>query len=281
MPYWDHPLAPTATEQRLLYSDAFKQIRRDDTDEVLGMAKSTYALIDNKTFGDTIDAIMGSDLGRRLNFDAVVSLDGGRSIAATILVDEPFQIPTDPSLTANYANFWTSHDGSSGLRAGASSVRIVCANTMAAADHNIKKHKFGWTIKHTANWQERVKDARRAMLEAIRTQEEWKEIATELVTKQISKTQLVEFIDKWIPHSTDMSGVQLSRVMQRRAQFQNIYENAVTTDGIRGNAYGVMQTAIEMADHFTRANSEDTRIKRQMLRGDSSKTDALRILAAL
>lgn len=258
----------------------YYQVLRDDTLEVMTISKDTRVAISNSEFGQIVEYVMGSDLGRQLKYETLVSLKGGRIVAVTMHLDQPFEIPGDPSPYMTYINAWTSHENG-GVKIGATDVRIVCANTQQAADAAMNAHGAAWTIRHTSNWSERVNEARDAIQAALRTNEEWMLMAKDLAHAGVSDSDVETFLDKWMPLSTDMSSLQLGRRQADREQFRTIYNASITTDGIRGTKWGVLQTAIEMCDHYTRSRSDDTEIKRVLLDGDHRKDKAMAIVGRL
>jgi phage/plasmid-like protein (TIGR03299 family) len=280
---WDikveHPyrLIPrTATFQQT----ASKFIVRDDTDIILATKGPEYTAISNAEYGSVIEQVMEAH-NLDLRYETTVILRGGRQIATTMYLPQDLEIKGDPSPMRLYMVFMTSHDGSCAFKFGKSHVRIVCWNTQQAAENELDRSRSGFTVKHTLNWKKRLDD----VLEGIRALRmeshlflKW---ADEMMAATVTRTQVDEFMDKWLPHSTDMTAKQLEHVMDRRAQFMSLLDHSVTTEGIRGTQWGIYQAAVETCDHFTRSRSLDSEIKRQLLTGDDRKASAKRILATL
>jgi len=255
-------------------------ITRGDTGLVLSTKGPEYKPITNAEYGDVIQQVMES-YGLQLKYETTVVLRGGRTIATTMYLPTDLTVKGDPSPMRLYMVFMTSHDGSVSFKFGYSHVRIVCWNTQQAAENELDASKSGFVIKHTLNWKRRLEDVLdgiRAMRVESNSFLKW---ADEMMGQDITKTQVDEFMDRWLPHSTDMTAKQLAHVMDRRAQFMNLLDHSVTTDGIRGTHWGVYQAAVETCDHFTKSRSLDSEIKRQLLTGDDRKASAKRILASL
>lgn len=256
------------------------QVVRDDTGELFTISRDSRIAISNAEFGQIVEYIMGSDLGRELKYETLISLKNGRIIAVTMHLDQPYEIPGDPSPYLTYLAGWTCHDVG-GMKFGNTQVRVVCANTQQAADADMSRRGVAWTIRHTSNWSERVNEAREAVQAALRTSEEWLIMAKDLAHRQVGEADVERFIDRWIPLSTDMSTLQIARRQETRAKFLAVYKDSVTTDGIRGTKWGLLQTAIEICDHYSKSRTEDTRIKRTLLDGDNRKDKALAIVGRL
>lgn len=264
-------------------SPEYKALLRSDNKAVLSIAGENYAPIYNADFGELIEVVMSGATGKQPLFDALVSLRGGRVIAATMITDVA-EVPGDPSPLAMYAVFFTSHDGSYATRCGQTTVRVVCANTLGMADADFNRTKADFKFKHTAGWKDRIEDVKEGMTRILDSHKYYLDMATDLAGQQVSREQVTEFVDKWIPYSTDMSARQMTNVMKDRATFWDLYEGelgAQTLEGIRGTKWGVLQAAVEMKDHFSRFHSQDTLINRVLLHGDADKPHALRILAKI
>jgi len=257
--------------------DGFYGVRRNDTHEVLAVNKESRINITNAEFGQFIEHVMGADMGQKLKFETLISIRGGRIVAATMYLDDRIEIPGDPSPFKRYLVFYTRHDVG-GLRCGPVNVRVVCANTQQAADSEMDRTGASWSIRHTANWAQRMNEIRDNIQNALRTDEDWLLMAKHMATAEVDKATVDTFIDKWIPLSTDMSSIQLVRAQEKRKQFWAIYDGSPTTDGIRGTKWGIYQTAIEICDHFRNVRSEDAHVDRVLISGDTKKVQARKIL---
>lgn len=280
---WDIEVEPTYrlhTRSATFHKTDSIYVVRNDTGAILSTKGPDYSPISNSEYGRIIEAVMEAN-GVALKYETTVVLRGGRSIATTMYLPQDIEIPGDPSPMRLYFVFMTSHDGSLACKFGKSHVRIVCWNTQQAAENELDRSRSGFVIKHTANWKIRLAEVLAGMKELRSESEDFQKWAAELSTKPISNTTVLEFMDKWLPHSTDMTAKQLDHVMDRRARFQTLLHESVTTDGIRHTQWGLYQAAVEVCDHYTKSRSLDSEIKRQLLTGDDRKASAKRILASL
>jgi phage/plasmid-like protein (TIGR03299 family) len=263
--------------------EGYKFIQRSDNGEIFGVREPSYTPIYNWQFGELIETIMNG-LHIPIRFDALVSIKGGRIIAATMALGDDVEIVGDPSPLRQYIVAFTSHDSSYALRIGNCSVRVVCANTQDAANAEFDRDKTGYTIKHTDNWADRAEKAARGIQSAVMTHEAMVTMANALVAQQLSGTAISEFIDHWLPYSSDMTPKQMTNLQARRATFIDIYEGEtgkVTMEGIRGTKWGLYQAVTEFCDHYTNSHSLDTQINRTLLAGDNRKGKALTIIGKL
>ena len=276
---WEPEARPVYTKNwadEIEQIEGWNQIVRSDTESTLSIQEASYAVIGNGEFGGIIEYAMGVDLPGmpKLQFDALCVLKEGRLIVATLYLEQPVSIPGDPSSMYPLMAFWTRHDGMGGMKGGATTVRVVCANTQAMAESQMDSHGFVFNIRHTKNWAERLGEARGSIITALAGVDTWKQMATGLAAKAVSEDDVRWFLDKWLPYSTDMSSIQRHNVQKKRVAFRAAYDSE-TCDQIAGTAWGVLQAAIEAADHYFPANSMETRTARILVHGDNYKSRAL------
>ena len=257
-------------------------LRRSDTKAILSMQRDSYAVIGNGEFGNIIDYVMnGSIKGTsNLKFETLISLHGGKQIIATMYLDEPISLPGDPSSTYPYMVFISRHDGQGGLKLGPTAVRVVCANTQAIAEREMDSHGMVFNIRHTHNWATKIEQAKAAIQGSLKSFADWEEDARQLARQGATDNQVEDFLDKWIPYSTDQTELQRNNATNKRAQFKHIY-NGVTCEGIAGTKWGVLQAAIELCDHYKMSHSLDTRIGRTLTRIDEDKVSAYKLVTVL
>lgn len=253
-------------------------VRRDDTNIVLAVQQDSYAVIGNNEFGGLIEYAMGVDLPGlpKLQFDALCVLKGGRLIVTTMYLEEPITVPGDESPMYPLLAFWTRHDGLGGMKCGATTIRVVCANTQTMAEHQMDLHGFVFNIRHTKNWAEKMEEARHGIVGALANIKTWEALASQLALKAVDTTDVRNYLDKWLPFSTAMTDLQKTNVEAKRAAFYKAYDSQ-TCESIYGTAWGVLQASIEAADHYFPAWSEETRTARILLGTDNYKLSALRL----
>lgn len=255
----------------------WQALRRSDNGEVLSIQQDSYAVIGNGEFGNIIEYVLEENF-ENLKYETLISLKGGKQIVATMYLDEPLKLPKDPSMTYPYITFVSRHDGAGGLRIGPTAVRVVCANTLSMAEREMNSHKFSFTIRHTTNWADRVQEAKTQIQLALGTFRGYEHLANRLVNEKFGQDELEEFLDRWLPYSTDQSDRQRINTTDRRNTFSKLLYQSPTCEGIEGNKWGALQAAIELSDHYVNSHSIDTQIMRQLGVSDQRKSSALAIL---
>jgi len=260
----------------------WQRIVRNDTGSILSIEKNSYTVIGNSEFGDIIDYVLDGNIAgtSNLKFETLVSLDGGRQIVATMYLDEPIQVRNDPSETYPYLVFISRHDGQGGLKLGPTAVRVVCANTQAIAERQMDSNKTSFTIRHTSSWATKIEAARMHIQSSLGAFKHWERMAEHFATQNASDYMFEDFMDLWLPYSTDMSERIRDNVTGKRAQLRKLYEGP-TCAGISGTKWGILQAAIELCDHVNEFKTTDSLIKRTLTRLESPKQEAHSILAKL
>jgi phage/plasmid-like protein (TIGR03299 family) len=278
---WDVETTPVYIKGQNYVSPVkgWQAIQRTDNKEVLSIQQESYAVISNTEFGNIIEYVLEENFAN-LKYETLVSLKGGRQIVATMYLDEPLALPGDPSRTFPYINFVSRHDGAGGLRIGPTAVRVVCANTLSMAEKEMNNHKFAFTIRHTANWADRVNEAKTQIQLALGTFKGYEALGARLMNSSFGQEDLENFLDQWLPYSTAQTDRQRINTTDKRNTFTKLLYQSPTCEGIEGNKWGALQAAIELSDHFVQSHSVETQVMRQLGKSDPRKTFALSLLTS-
>lgn len=273
-------LYPDGTGKVSLIED-FQQIKRSDTGKRLAMATEGYQLITHDVFGEIFESILESSDGQ-INYETAGSLDEGRKVWVLAKLGGEIHLPGDPSATQPYMALMTSHDGSAALRVIGTCVRIVCMNTWHAADVDSSKRGSSYSFKHTKNWRDRVEDAKRALSQTQENIDHTVALARDLLSVKVDARQAQWFIKQFAIHRTIANTVGKQsfskktledRLSEPRVeaslnntliQLHRIMESP-TTEGIRGNLWGLVQAAGEFIDHHRDTRNQESYFTRTVL----------------
>lgn len=286
---WD-PIEVPVYEAGDLYPDGraevslipdFKQIKRSDTGDRLTIATEGYQLITHDVFGEIFESILESSDGK-IKYETAGSLDGGRKVWVLAKLGDGIHLPGDPSETQPYMALMTSHDGTAALRVIGTCVRIVCMNTWHAADMDASKRGSSYSFKHTKNWRDRVEDAKKALAQTEENIAHTVRLAHEFLSVKVDANQARWFIKQFAIHRTiaNTVGKQATskKTLEERlseprveaslnntlTQLHRIMESP-TTEGIRGNMWGLIQAAGEFADHHRDTRNQESYFSRTVL----------------
>lgn len=249
------------------------RVVRSDTGALLDVTNSTREIVTNTEMCEIGDTLLGQP---NVKIDTLISVKGGEQVAATLLLDEPFQINGDPSQTLPYFVLINSHALGGGLRAGRTMVRVVCANTASMADMDMQRNEHTFLFRKTKNVALRIEEAKAAIAGLKKDVDEYKAIMNDLAAMQVDAAQTEAFISIMIPMPPEAAvsavvkrHVEADRLAMRTALFSE------TTLAVSHTAYGLVQAATEWHDHLKGARSADTKLGRQLLKPQRFKGHAV------
>lgn len=251
----------------------FKALTKsDDPSVVFGVVKDTYTVVQNSVGWDIVDAIIGE--GAR--YETGLTLHDGAVCSVLAWLNEPIRIPGDDSDILPYLNVAWSHDGSGALTARSTSVRVVCANTQAAAEMQGKRLGTDYTFRHTRNVMDRVNEAKNAIQGLRKNMREYEELAIELASIRVSKTARDIFLERFIPmpEVAVITDRVAKNVDEARASVKAILElGATVPDAHRDTAYGLQLAGVEYLDHIrgTKGDAQKSKYNRSIMRAEPLK----------
>lgn len=249
-----------------------KLIERSDNGVCLSVPKDSYTIFPNADLGPLVEAVL-QQAGGQYQYETAGSLDEGRKVWALIRATQPFEVVGDPhGAVLPYVAIQNSHDGSGALRVQRLRTRIVCANTSHAADLESERTGLQFVFRHTQSINERV-DFAKAVLAGMSADQQAAQLwATDLLSLKVTEKGKRAFVEMFIP--TPVAEVITPRVQGNidRARGQvwaNL--NSVTCEGISNTAYGLVQAAIEYADHGRNSRTVESKFSRCVLSTEPMK----------
>lgn len=257
----------------------YNLIKRSDNGSVLSVRPSSYAVIDHRDMGEIIEAVLEQP---NVKWETAGCLDGGRAVWCLCMLDEPVQLPGDPSATYPYLAITNRHDGTAACALRSTAVRIVCANTFRAAEMEGERTGATFSFTHRTGWRNRIDEAREAVTGARQEMKAWADLAADLLAIQVTAGQRHQFVLDFIPMppETLITDRVARNVEHARAAVLGIL-GGPTTEGIHGTAYELVQAGVEYADHLRGYRSRGTYLSRTMLRPEPLKTRTLKLVREL
>lgn len=252
-------------------------IERDDTGEALAVTTEKFSLISHGNMGEIIEAVMGADAN--VKFETAGSVREGRQVWALVRLDEPFSVPGDDSATYPFLAMLNAHDGSAACSLTYTNVRVVCWNTWSAADEEGARSGARHVFRHVGDVTTRIAEAK-ATLANLRTQAaDAQALFTELAKTPVRADQVATFSELFLPSPRDNGELCSNRVHQNvltaRTTFERLHDQSLTTEGIRGSAYGLFMAATEYLDHIRGFQNRDTYLGRTVLKPQAVRGHAL------
>lgn len=262
-----------------------RYVVRDDTQAEIGTVSDGFALINHGEMGQIIEAVLGQT---NVKFETAGSVKGGAMVWALVKIDEPYTVAGDvdasgdPILTFPYLALLNSHDGTGACKLTRTQVRVVCWNTIQAADADGDNHGQQFKFRHTGKPMERIEDAKEALAGARDEATRWRAVAEELYGHPADEEFKLRFVSEFIP--TPPAGVVSDRVMANvrkdQAHFMHLLSQP-TNDMQAHTALGVFNASIEFLDHVRGFRNTDTYLGRTVLKAEPMKAKSLKLIRTL
>ncbi|MHB1156052.1 MAG: DUF932 domain-containing protein [Phycisphaerales bacterium] len=219
---------------------------RTDTGAVLGVVGRQYTPIQNVECFDFMDALVGDKLAM---FHTAGSLKEGRTIWMLARIPKEYHAG-DHDVIHPYVLLVNSHDGSSSLRMIATTVRVVCNNTLNLA-LNRATGSEGISIHHRPSLEMRVREARQRLGIVAARFDQFDEELHRMLEVQPSARQVNRYFKTVIPPLPDNA---TARQQQSRREMldrldANLEAESNTLPGIRGTAWAAYNAVSQWADH--------------------------------
>lgn len=208
---------------------------RQDTNEVLGVVKSRYKIVQNVQAFDFVDDVIRDD-NIEATYETAGSIFGGKRVF--LVARLPEQILVDDTVQP-YMFFTNSHDGTSALTVGLTNVRVVCNNTLQLA---LKQAPRIWRCKHTVNIDGKVEAVKRSIINGEKYLTNIKELADEMVNKKIKAEKFL----KTLFEKSQMSDKATEKTIER---IFTIYREKDDLQNYKGTAWGMYNAVADFVSN--------------------------------
>jgi phage/plasmid-like protein (TIGR03299 family) len=265
-----------------------KLLRRGDTNANIAVVGSEYRTFQN----DELVALMRAIGGDGLIWETAGCLGtvGDTVWGLARIPDLSFALGDDKN--EMYMLISNGHGNARALTIMPTLVRVVCQNTMRAADGSKAKQKAridnadkrdfsvpalssGYAIMHTANLDDAVKDVRRAYQSCVANRDATKVAFDMLAAKACDDAAARQYWNTVFGETAAadetprMVAMREEREAKRRAALADIWVSPTSqTDAARKTMFGAYQAAVEYLDHVAPARSATGRAYRAVMGSD-------------
>ncbi|MFE6305054.1 DUF932 domain-containing protein [Nocardiopsis sp. NPDC057823] len=261
------PLQITEGGTTLAVPDAYATVRthpETGLPDVLGVVGDRYRPVQNEELTDVLEAIIDQS---GAHFETAGSLRGGREIFVTMRLPETMRVGGTDELDL-YVAALNAHDGSAAMRLIVSPVRIVCANTQAAA---LRDARSVYSIRHTSGATTKIAEARQALGMTFTYLEGFQTEAERMIDQTLTDGRFMDILraEVW-PEPTDPTDRQTANRRAILAEAERLFTEAPTQAAIRGTAWAGYQSVVEYLDHYApvrngRVTAEVARAERTLI----------------
>lgn len=237
-----------------------KAVVRTDTKKTLAVTGCGYRPFQNSECFSFLDQLVGDG---QVEFHTVGALGHGERVWMLAKLPGIIQIGTTEDITEKFILLSNSHDGTSSLRIFFSPIRVVCQNTLMAAERRSKGQ--GVTIRHTGDLHAKSHEARAVLGIANRFYDSLQVRVNHLAAYLPKKSELENYFATLFPDPKEGSK---TRAENTRREIFRLFEEGKGQQipGVKNTAWAAFNAVTEYIDHFrpTRAKSELERRSRRL-----------------
>lgn len=273
---WEVQLAPVFDADMREIKN-YQRTYRTDNGNTLGIVGNRYTVIDNKSGFEILDSI----IGKGANFDTAGALFGGEVVFINALMPNALRIAGDEIMP--YFLLKMAHDGTGSLVLKRTPIRTVCQNTLNLAIGNPKSKQDMrmQKIKHTRNYDERVREAAQLMQLNSEYYKEFEVVANKLVAVKFSNDDFKGLLDELYPLPEDGTKRALGIADRERTKLLDAHM-ADDLNNIRFTAWGAYNAVADYSDHMreSRGDNKEANAFIRTFEATAMKDKALELLLA-
>lgn len=250
---------------------------RDDTRDVLGIVSDRYSIVENKELFTFFDPVV--EEGEAI-YHTAGALLGGRVVWVLAKLGSGFWVEgVKDDRVDNYVLLASSHDGSLPIVIKSTPIRVVCWNTLGMSLLGLGTEV---RLYHRPSIQYELKMAHKALGLATKRVNALRGIAGKLASVQVDSALLKRFLRKVLPSGPEKRGDKTSaQTKKKRERVEMLWLGSDTNNlpGMRGTAWGLLNSYIEYVDHEWPTRGGTDRLNRTWFgSGADAKQKAINIL---
>lgn len=203
---------------------------RTDNNEPFGVVGERYHVVQNTEAFEFFDAIVGEN---EAIFETAGCLKKGEVVFITAKLPSHIRVKDD--VVDNYLLLSSSHDGTRGIQAMFTPIRVVCHNTLSAA---YGSHKYRVNITHTKNASQQLRKAHEIMGISNLLSNELNELFNVMAHTRINDNTLEKFIVESLDLDLDEKGELSTRGSNIVSSVREYYEVGPGQEEFLGTVWG-------------------------------------------
>lgn len=245
---------------------------RMDTKVPLGTVKGRYEVVQNKDAFGFFDAII--DSGEAI-FETAGALGEGERIFVTAKLPDDLLVGGEPC--NKYILLTNSHDGSSSILAGFTTIRVVCNNTLQAAMRGLSNKVM---IEHRIGAKDRLSEAYKLMGIGSKYMDEVGEIFNQMAKTKISDDGLKAYIEnvmksdylkpKLDEEQNEIISTRLKNQVNAIQEFALSHPTQITPASM-GTVWGAYNSISGYYNYIHKFKSEEQKFTSQMFGNANNK----------
>jgi phage/plasmid-like protein (TIGR03299 family) len=224
--------------------------------ERLGVVGAGYHHVQNEEHGEFLEALL--DMSGARFIETAGALRNGRHVFYCAKLPEQMLIGGVDAIDT-FVTTMNGHDGTRALMAVASPVRVVCANTEAAA---IASARQKWATRHTKKASKAVEEARQALSMTFKFNEAFQAEAERMLDAALSVDEFTKIVNTVFEpvRDSDSPTTQSTKKVRDRTLIQ-LFTEADTQAKVAGTRWAGYNAVTEYIDHFAAATGKGATAK--------------------
>lgn len=235
---------------------------RSDNGKPLGVVGSAYTPVQNRDAFKFFDALIDES---EAIYHSAGALGDGEKIWILAKMPDYIRIGKD-DIVEQFVLLHNSHDGSSGVIACLTPVRVVCQNTLTAA---LKTAKNKLSIRHTTNVNAYLQEAHKVMGLSSLYAKEMEEIFGSMAKKKIKSKDVDIFLDRIYPINPENETMTAGKKIREGIMEAMEIGAGADMETCKGTVFGLYNAVTFFTDHMKEFKDENSKMKSIMFGGTS------------
>lgn len=240
-------------------ADRFGMLASHKREAFSAVVSDRYEIFQTSEMFEFMEKLRGA-AGNELRFHTAGSLKGGSVVWALAQLSGSIDVRRRSGRVDQSAPFLfvsNSFDGSSAIEIAATSVRVVCWNTLSAALRGSKRGADRFSVRHTASAEQQLKQAAASLGYAADYFKAYQETAQELADTPMDRQSFTTFVAQLLS-GLDDERAALEKVAEAKGRSETMLNN--TADALianfergKGNSgtdrFDALNSVTEYVDH--------------------------------
>ena len=217
---------------------------RTDTGAALGVVGENYQVIQNRQGFEFLQELVND---YNVTWESAGALRDGKKTFVSLRLPENVTVDA-AGINDQIVPFVVavnSHDGSSSFRAVVTPWRPVCGNTERFA---LRDAVTSWSVRHTRNATDKVREARRTLGLSVRYFEQWAGEETVLAQTDLAVHEFTKLVDGLWPVDPTATARVLKTAATRKEQLRGLF--AKESERVGRTAYAAERAVTDYLDHL-------------------------------
>jgi phage/plasmid-like protein (TIGR03299 family) len=221
---------------------------RETDNRVFGIVGRDWTPVQNEDSFAWFDGVVSDG---RASFETAGALHGGRIVWVLAKLADSFEVVPGDAVKG-YLLLSNAHDGTRSVQARFTPIRVVCANTLGAADRGDARLDRAISIRHTSGVAERMEQAAHVMGLASRQLESTADAFRLIAGVQLGVARAREYFESVVDGTRDELGNLSPRSANVVKVLGELFDGAgvgLDMPGVRGTAWGAYNAVTEYVDY--------------------------------